>query len=438
MKRTAAPVLVALALACAPDDPFDPADFEVPGPTPTLLAVASGNSQMGGAGAELGMPLRVRVVDQFGDPVPGVPVTFGVVSGGGAIFPQSTVTNDDGFASAEWTLGATLGVQQAQATTTPATTVARFTATAVAGSPASIQLGNDTLRFDALGDTARVGVTASDEFGNAIAIPSVSWTSDNPNRATVNGAGLVTATGNGTTRVIASSGDAADTVVVVVAQTAADLVLEPAVDTLIGTETTTALHARVFDGNGRRMTAAAVTWSSTNEAVATVSNAGVVTAVGAGIATIIATHATVADSTSVVVRVPASISITPAADTLAHVGDTLRLGATVTDANGAAISGAPVVWASLDTLIARVDRYGRVTARDTGNARIVATSGGFADTAIVSVAPPTTAPRNAFLEADAPAPLPSAYDDAQPVRETRRVAARRIVSRHARSGGRSI
>ena len=441
MTRIAALVLATLALACAPDDPFDPDDFDVPVPTPTLLAVASGNAQTGGAGAELAERLRVRVLDQFGDPVQGVTVTFAVVSGGGAVFPQTTTTDDDGVASTEWILGGTLGTQEVQATTNPASTLARFTATATAGSAASIQLGNDTLRFDALGDTARVVVTASDEFGNPIGIPVVTWTSDNPNRASVNGAGLVTATGNGTTRVIASNGDAADTVVVVVAQTAAELLLEPAVDTLIGAGDTTTLRARVFDPNGRLMTGATVTWSSTDEAVATVSSGGVVTAVADGTATIIAASTTVADSTTIVVRIPASISLTPAADTLAQLGDTLRLAATVSDANGAAIAGAPVVWASLDTLLAGVDRYGRVSARDTGNARIVATSGGFADTAIVSIAPPATAPRKALSEASGAMTAAAVSEGgAQPARETRRVATRRIASRvgAARSRARSV
>ena len=43
----------------------------------------SGDDQLGGAGAELPAPLRVRVLDQFGDPVEDVDVTFSVAENPG-------------------------------------------------------------------------------------------------------------------------------------------------------------------------------------------------------------------------------------------------------------------------------------------------------------------------------------------------------------------
>ena len=387
--------LLALTLtlaACGLTDPVEPGDLELPTPQATVLAPVSGDDQVGGAGAELASPLRVRVLDQFGDPVEGIDVTFAVVAGGGSVAPVVSATNEDGFASAEWTLGGTLGEQQVSATTAPATTSVSFSATAIAGSPGSITIGLDTIEFGALGDTIRVFATAADAFGNAIAMPALTWSSDHPNRASVNGGGLVTATGPGTTRVIASSDGVADTVVVVVTQIPATVLVEPAVDTLIGTADSATLRARVFDGNGRVIAGAAIAWSSTEPAVATVGATGVVDAVAGGTTTIVAAHGTLADSATIVVREPAALTVTPAADSIATVGATATLAAVVTDANGDAIAGAPVQWASLDTLIARVDAYGRVTARDTGNARIVATLGALADTAIVSVAPPAPAP----------------------------------------------
>lgn len=390
MNRLSALALLTLTAACELVDPVDPDDLEVPDPVPALLAPVSGNDQTGGAGAPLASPLRVRVLDQFGQPLAGVPVTFSVVSGGGSVAPIAATSDEAGLASTSWTLGGELGEQEAQATTDPATTAARFTATAVAGTPADIVLGADTLRFDALGDTARVSVSASDAFGHPIARPDVTWVSDQPNRASVNDAGLVTATGNGTTRVIASAGGQADTVVVIVAQVATDLVLEPVLDTLIGADDTVRLRARVYDANGRAVTSPAptVTWTSSDENVATVNASGRVGAVEDGSADIVATSSGVADTTTIVVRMPVALAIEPAADTAPAVGDTLRLRAVVTDSAGAAIPNTPVTWTSLDTLIARVDPYGRVTARDTGNARIVARWDTLADTAIVTVAPP--------------------------------------------------
>lgn len=385
-------VTLPLATACGLSDPLDPDDLELPVPRATVLAAVSGDDQVGGAGAELAAPLRVRVLDQFGNPVEDVDVTFAVATGGGSVAPVTSATDENGVASAEWTLGGQLGTQELEATTSPATTVAYFSATAVAGVPSIIVLGSDTLRFDALGDTARVTVTATDAFGNSIAAPQLTWSSDNADRASVNGAGLVTSTGNGTTRVIASSGTAADTVVVVVEQTPAQVVLEPATDTLIGAGSSVALRARVFDARGRVIAGAPITWSSTAESIATVGTSGVVSAVSDGTATVIATHGALADSTTIVVRVPVALEVAPAADTLFAPGDTLRLRATVTDAGGDSIGGTDVVWASLDTALARVDAYGRVTARAAGNARIVATLGALADTALIAVAPDTTTP----------------------------------------------
>ena len=422
-----------LVVACGIDDPLDPDDLEPRAPVATLLGAVSGNDQTGGAGQELPAPLVIRVVDQFGDPAAGVEVVWSVVTGGGSVAPVSTTTDEEGRASTEWTLGGTPGEQTMQATTTPATTTATFRATATAGTPASIQVTPDTLRFDALGDTARIAVTAQDQFGNEIAEPEVSWSSAQPERASVNAAGLVTATGNGTTRVVASfDDDAADTVVVIVAQAPAQLELQPAADTLIGAGDSVALRARVFDANGRAITAATVAWSSSDSSVATVSSSGVVTAVDSGSALIVAASDSVSDTTTITVLIPAAVEVTPAADTLAAVRDTLRLRATVTEADGDTIEGARVRWVSLDTLIARVDPYGRVTARDTGSARIVASVGSLADTATVEVAPPPPpAPRR--LEGRAAArPAVGLPAPARPVSGARRSGDGRRDARRTR------
>jgi hypothetical protein len=48
----------------------------------------------------------VRLADRNGEPVAGIPVTFEVTAGGGAVYAASVTTDDDGIASSEaWTLG---------------------------------------------------------------------------------------------------------------------------------------------------------------------------------------------------------------------------------------------------------------------------------------------------------------------------------------------
>lgn len=58
--------------------------------------------------------LKVQIVDRLGNPLVGKPVTFTVKQGGGLLngLPQVTIqTADSGYASVEWTLGKTAGVE---------------------------------------------------------------------------------------------------------------------------------------------------------------------------------------------------------------------------------------------------------------------------------------------------------------------------------------
>lgn len=72
---------------------------------PSVLLVASGGGQEGVAGAALPDPIVVQVADQGGAGVSGVVVSFVPREGNGSVSPQSAVSDTDGRASAEWTLG---------------------------------------------------------------------------------------------------------------------------------------------------------------------------------------------------------------------------------------------------------------------------------------------------------------------------------------------
>ena len=67
------------------------------------------------------------------------------------------------------------------------------------------------------------------------------------------------------------------------------------------------------------------------------------------------------------------------------IGDSLLATARVVDANGVVIDSAPVVWSSLQTGVATISSYGEVYGEGTGIARIVARSGGVADTVVITV-----------------------------------------------------
>jgi len=62
--------------------------------------------------------------------------------------------------------------------------------------------------------------------------------------------------------------------------------------------------------------------------------------------------------------------ITPRVDTLAALGDTAALAATVTDKAGVTLTGVLLAWRSSDTAVAAVDSSGSVVARGPGTARI--------------------------------------------------------------------
>jgi hypothetical protein len=76
-------------------------------------------------------PPRVRVVDRFGNPVPGIPVAWQVIAGEGRVGSAITSSDAEGLATVEWILGNRLGVHKLTAsveqssTGSPATFTAR-------------------------------------------------------------------------------------------------------------------------------------------------------------------------------------------------------------------------------------------------------------------------------------------------------------------------
>ena len=73
-------------------------------------------------------------------------------------------------------------------------------------------------------------------------------------------------------------------------------------------------------------------------------------------------------------QVAVRIAVTPATVNLTSMGQTVKLQATVLDADSQAISGSTINWTSTDPSVATVDSDGLVTARGNGTVRIVALS----------------------------------------------------------------
>jgi len=130
--------------------------------------------------------------------------------------------------------------------------------------------------------------------------------------------------------------------------------------------------AIVFPSNA---TDKAVTWASSNTAVATVSATGVVKGITEGTATITATSANGTKTTlAVTVTLPTievtSVTLDITSKTL-NVGETVTITATVVPADA---TNKTITWSSSNTSVATVSAAGLVTAKSGGTATITATS----------------------------------------------------------------
>ena len=167
--------------------------------------------------------------------------------------------------------------------------------------------------------------------------------------------------------------------------------------------TTLQITPKVMDGSGGVLQGRNVVWVSENEAIATVSESGVVTGVAAGTTRVGANveGASAVLTITVTDRPVASVTVTPNIATVG-VRATLDLVATTRDDQGAELPGREVRWASGDTAIAVVNSGGRVTGVRPGNVIVTAESEGKSDTAAVTV---TAAPVGSVVISPAAASL---------------------------------
>lgn len=73
---------------------------------PATVEAAGGMNQSAEIGQTLDTAIAVSVLDRYGNPVPGVSVTWTVRSGEGSLAPGSSISDERGIATSTWTLGA--------------------------------------------------------------------------------------------------------------------------------------------------------------------------------------------------------------------------------------------------------------------------------------------------------------------------------------------
>jgi uncharacterized protein YjdB len=214
------------------------------------------------------------------------------------------------------------------------------------------------------------------------------WESSDPAVASVSPAGVVTARAEGAAVVTATSEGTTGRATIAVARVAAASITLTPSSGIARVGGTLALTALVLDSAGGVLDGRPVSWSSSDEGVARVSDAGVVTGVAPGTATIGAEAEGRSASASVVVTpMPvAAVRVTPDAVAL-HVGGAASLSAAVLDSAGGGLAGRPVAWSSDNPEVATVSATGVVTALAPGSATVAAESEGRAGTALVTVTP---------------------------------------------------
>jgi surface protein len=164
----------------------------------------------------------------------------------------------------------------------------------------TITLSASTVNLSSLGETSQLTATVTDQNGAGMPNQPVEWASSATGVATVDAVGLVTAISNGPAGVRATSGSARATVAVTVAQEIASITLSQDTVSLASLTDTTQVTATVLDALGQTISGASVTWGSSDEGVATVTD-GLITAVSNGSATITAESGT--ESATVAVSV---------------------------------------------------------------------------------------------------------------------------------------
>ncbi len=275
----------------------------------------------------------------------------------------------------------------ATVTGTPHVTVQTLGSISIAPSTASINIGG----------TQQLTATCKDTNNNAMTCPSLTWSSNNNSKATVNSSGLVTGVANGTANITASGGGKTSNI------SAITVITPPVLTSITITPTTSSINiggivnpnAVCKDQNNATMTCPTLTWASNNTAVATVNpSTGLVTGISAGIANI-TTSASGITSNPLVVTVTGttsvltSIQISPTTASVAP-GSTRQFTAICKDQNNSSMICPTLTWTSSDISKGIINSVGLFSGIAVGTTNITATAGLI--TSNIAVATVTTTP----------------------------------------------
>ena len=237
-----------------------------------------------------------------------------------------------------------------------------------------------------IGQSSQLSARLKDAQGNIVAGRDVSWSSSDTAIVTVSNAGMLTAISDGESTITASVEGVSGFATVTVSGAPVASISVSAQSASISVGQTQQLTASVSDAGGNILNDRIMSWTTSNEASATVSNAGLVTGIALGSSTITGTSE--GKSATVVVEVSvspvSSVSVTPQSVKLS-AGQTQQLSETVTDKDGNVLSGFVIIWSSTNSASVTVSNTGLITGIAPGSSSITATIEGKIATASVNV-----------------------------------------------------
>lgn len=181
---------------------------------------------------------------------------------------------------------------------------------------------------------------------------SATWTSTDPDVASIDEGGTATAVADGVTEIVATISTDADTATLTVAIEVAEIVVSPQEATAQAGGDTVQLEAESRDANGHPVESADIEWGSADETIASVDANGAVTGHQPGETDVHASADGVADSTRIVVEdppgndAPVTSIDAPGDGSTFTAGETIGFRGTATDVEDGTLTGGALEWSS--------------------------------------------------------------------------------------------
>lgn len=372
--------VVALALACKSRDATGPSAVA----SVTLTPSASTDVEVGGT-----QQLAATALDAKGNALTGQTVAW---------------TSSDTTIATVSATGLVTGVAPGSVMVTAACgTRGNFVTISVEAPPATVAMEQAGATL-AVGSSLTLFADPTSESGGPGFAGTIAWSSSDSAVVSVTRTGTrtahVSAVAPGTATITATTGGVSGSGVITVVKAGsgavASVAISPSTANFVagpqGFGAPIQLNTALADTSGNALTGFPVTWTSSDETIASVSSTGLVTpgpsVVTSSVATITATSEGVGATAAVTVNPQVlSLTVAPGSPSIA-LGQAVALTAAPMDANGHPLTGVPITWTNFNANIVRLERMGDsavVVTQIPGTAKIIASAGTSGATATVYV-----------------------------------------------------